>query len=288
MASLVGVRSQGCWRGSCLWRTVYRERTPVLSPLYRSAAHVWLTSVPSPWGPCYSVSSVLVFTRGRGVCYLSSLPPPPPGGVLAAAVAVSLLEQWESLSVFSPRLIQHRARWCCSGVGSPGACVIYAESQKVKDLSSQASLFGLFIVCCSVHSPLSRVHSHSWWRELFPLGAFPMPSIWHLLRPSSPSLPHQSGFWTGWALEDTCTGTCSPTPPHSHLTKPAKPQFYFWDSMSGSLLLCFLHINLPCDCKDFKQPSEALMMIRLLALGSFCDNIDCMKHAHTHILYSEM
>ena len=285
MASLVGVQSQGCWLGSCLWRTVCRERTPVLSPLYRSAAHVWLTSVLSPWGPCYSVSSVLVFTRGRGVCYLSSLPPPPPGGLCsscgcesfgAVRVLVRLLAATDPAP--SPLMLQ------CGRVPG-GLCNLCGESE-----SQRSQLSGEFIwtVCCSVHSPLSRVHSHSWWRELFPLGAFPMPSIWHLLRPSSPSLPHQSGFWTGWALEDTCTGTCSPTPPHSHLTKPAKPQFYFWDSTSGSLLLFFLHINLPFDCKDFKQPGEALMMIRLLALGSFCDNIDCMKHTHTHILYSEM
>lgn len=129
-----------------------------------------------------------------------------------------------------------------------------------------------------------------WLGELFSLGAFPMPSVWHPLRRASSSLPHQTGFWTGWAREDSCTGTCSPTPPHAHLTKPAEPQFCFGDSTSGSPLLFFLHINLPFACKDFqeKQPSEALMMITLLAFGSFCENTDCMTHTHTHTLYSEM
>ena len=54
----------------------------------------------------------------------------------------------------------------------------------------------------------------------------------------------------------------------------------------------FLYISLPFGCEGFqeKQPSEASVMIRLLALGSFCDNADSLSlslslsHTHTYCI----
>ena len=79
---------------------VYRESTCSVTTVQKSCPR--LTDLSAlPWGPCYSVSSVLVFIRGRGVQGVTSSPCPP--GSLQQPWLLSLSEQ-------SPCPSSHRDR----------------------------------------------------------------------------------------------------------------------------------------------------------------------------------
>lgn len=113
------------------------ERAPTLSLPYRSAAHVCLTSAP-PGGPLTLVRPVLAFLRGRGClrCRLFSAPRGPCSNVAAeSSGAVRVLGRRLTMTdpAPSPLLLQ----W---GV-APGACLISAESQKVRDLRALGRVY---------------------------------------------------------------------------------------------------------------------------------------------------
>ena len=255
-------------------------------------------SAPPPPGGALWLRSVLAFLRGWGClrCRLFSAP----RGLCQQRgrwVLRSRQSPWPSAHHW---LIQHRAHLLQWGV-DPGACLIYAESQKVRDLRALGRVYldSVWFVC---RQPLVRsTRSHACWTELLPLGALPTPlsgalyvCLRHPFRIRVAS--GQAGPW-----ETPVQG-----PAHQpHLTpteQNLQSRSFTLGTVCQAVFTLFLYISLPFGCKGFqeKQPSEASMMIRLLALGSFCDNADCVclslslshththTHTHTHILYSEM